>query len=164
MVQLWVNLPKNIKMIKPAYQAIIKESIPIIKVQNNVTMRVIAGKYNNIKGPANTHTEINIYDIFSEKKENINIKLSDDSNTIILIMRGRLSIKDIDYQEKSIVVLERENNLLSFHTSNNFKALILNGKPIEEPLVAHGPFVMNNKQEILTAIEDYQNGSMENSL
>ena len=54
MVQLWVNLPKNIKMIKPSYQAIIKESIPIIKVQINVTMRVIAGKYNNIKGPANT--------------------------------------------------------------------------------------------------------------
>jgi len=163
MVQLWVNLPKNIKMIKPSYQAIIKESIPIIKIQNNVTMRVIAGKYNNIKGPANTHTEINIYDIYSEQKENINIKLSDDSNTIVLIMRGRLSIKGIDYHEKSIVVLERENNLLSFHTSNNFKALILNGKPIEEPLVAHGPFVMNNEQEILTAIEDYQNGSMENN-
>ena len=163
MVQLWVNLPKNIKMIKPSYQAIIKESIPIIKVQNNVTMRVIAGKYNNIKGPANTHTEINIYDIYSEQKENINIKLSDDSNTIVLIMRGRLSIKGIDYQEKSIVVLERENNLLNFHSSNNFKALILNGKPIEEPLVAHGPFVMNNEQEILTAIEDYQNGSMENN-
>ena len=100
---------------------------------------------------------------YSEQKENINIKLSDDSNTIVLIMRGRLSIKGIDYQEKSIVVLERENNLLNFHSSNNFKALILNGKPIEEPLVAHGPFVMNNEQEILTAIEDYQNGSMENN-
>jgi len=162
MVQLWVNLPKKFKMIKPSYQAIVKESIPIIKLQNNVTMRVIAGKYNNFKGAANTHTEINIYDISSEKKENINIKLSDDSNTIILIMRGRISIKDIDYQENSIVVLERENNLLNFQTSDNFKALILNGKPIEEPLVAHGPFVMNNEQEILTAIEDYQNGSMEN--
>ena len=52
---------------------------------------------------------------------------------------------------------------MNFHSSNNFKALILNGKPIEEPLVAHGPFVMNNEQEILTAIEDYQNGSMENN-
>ena len=64
--------------------------------------------------------------------------------------------------EKSILIFERDKNLLCFETSKDFKALVLNGKPIDEPVVSYGPFVMNTKQEILTAINDYQNGSMAN--
>jgi redox-sensitive bicupin YhaK (pirin superfamily) len=164
MVQLWVNLPKKYKMIKPSYQAIVKKDIPTVSIQNNTTLRVVAGKYNNIKGPANTYTEINIYDISSKEKENINLNFNIGTNTILLIMSGNLSIDNKNYEEKSILILEREKKILSFQTSNNFKALILNGKPIDEPIVAHGPFVMNSKQEILTAINDYQNGSMENNI
>ena len=164
MVQLWVNLPKKYKMIKPSYQAIVKKDIPTVSIQNNTTLRVVAGKYNNIKGPANTYTEINIYDISSKEKENINLNFNIGTNTILLIMSGNLSIDNKNYEEKSILILERDKKILSFQTSNNFKALILNGKPIDEPIVAHGPFVMNSKQEILTAINDYQNGSMENNI
>ena len=82
----------------------------------------------------------------------------------LLIISGNLVIDNKNYEEKSILILEREKEKLSFQTSNNFKALILNGQPIDEPIVAHGPFVMNSKQEILTAIEDYQKGSMENNI
>ena len=164
MVQLWVNLPKKYKMIKPSYQAIVKKDIPTVSIQNNATLRVVAGKYNNIKGPASTYTEINIYDISSKEKENINLNFNIGTNTILLIMSGKLSIDNKNYEEKSILILDKENKMLSFQTSNNFKALILNGKPIDEPIVAHGPFVMNSKQEILTAIDDYQNGSMENNI
>ena len=164
MVQLWVNLPKKYKMIKPSYQTIVNKDIPTVSIQNNANLRVIAGKYNNIKGPASTYTEINIYDISSKEKENINLNFNIGTNTILLIMRGKLSIDNKNYAEKSILILDKENKILSFQTSNNFKALILNGKPINEPIVAHGPFVMNSQQEILTAIDDYQNGSMENNI
>ena len=63
MVQLWVNLPKKNKMVKPSYQEIAKKDIPTIS-NNKSILRVIAGEYNNILGPAHTFTEINIYDIF----------------------------------------------------------------------------------------------------
>ena len=164
MVQLWVNLPKKYKMIKPSYQAIVNKDIPTVSIQNNANLRVIAGKYNNIKGPASTYTEINIYDISSKEKENINLNFNIGTNTILLIMSGKLSIDNKNYEEKSILILDKENKMLSFQTSNNFKALILNGEPINEPIVTHGPFVMNSQQEILTAIDDYQNGSMENNI
>jgi len=164
MVQLWVNLPKKYKMVKPSYQAIVKKDIPKVLIQNNATLRVVAGKYNNIKGPASTYTEINIYDISSKDKENINLNFNRETNTIVLIMRGNLRIDNKSYEEKNIIILEREEKTLSFQTSKNFKALILNGKPIDEPIVAHGPFVMNSKQEILTAIDDYQNGLMEKNI
>ena len=164
MVQLWVNLPKKYKMIKPSYQAIVNKDIPTVSIQNNANLRVIAGEYNNIKGPASTYTEINIYDISSKEKENINLNFNIGTNTILLIMSGKLSINNKNYEEKSILILDKENKMLSFQTSNNFKALILNGEPINEPIVTHGPFVMNSQQEILTAIDDYQNGSMENNI
>jgi len=164
MVQLWVNLPKKYKMVKPSYQAIVKKDIPTVSIQNNATLRVVAGKYNNIKGPASTYTEINIYDISSKDKENINLNFNRETNTILLIMRGNLKIGNKSYEEKNILILEREEKILSFQTSKNFKALILNGRPIDEPIVAHGPFVMNSKQEILTAIDDYQNGLMEKNI
>ena len=164
MVQLWVNLPKKYKMIKPSYQAIVNKDIPTVSIQNNANLRVIAGKYNNIKGPASTYTEINIYDISSKEKENINLNFNIGTNTIILIMSGKLSIDNQNYEKQSILILDKENKMLSFQTSNNFKALILNGEPINEPIVTHGPFVMNSQQEILTAIDDYQNGSMENNI
>ena len=164
MVQLWVNLPKKYKMVKPSYQAIVKKDIPKVSIQNNATLRVVAGKYNNIKGPASTYTEINIYDISSKDKENINLNFNRETNTILLIMRGNLKIGNKSYEEKNILILEREEKILSFQTSKNFKALILNGRPIDEPIVAHGPFVMNSKQEILTAIDDYQNGLMEKNI
>ena len=164
MVQIWVNLPKKYKMVNPSYQAIVKKDIPTVSIKNNATLRVIAGKFKNIKGPASTYTEINIYDIFSKEIENINLNFHKGTNTILLIISGNLVIDNKNYEEKSILILEREKEKLSFQTSNNFKALILNGQPIDEPIVAHGPFVMNSKQEILTAIEDYQKGSMENNI
>ena len=96
--------------------------------------------------------------------QNINLNFNRETNTILLIMRGNLRIGNKSYEEKNILILEREEKILSFQTSKNFKALILNGRPIDEPIVAHGPFVMNSKQEILTAIDDYQNGLMEKNI
>ena len=79
-------------------------------------------------------------------------------------MSGNLSIDNKSYEEKSILILDREKKILKFKTSNNFKALILNSQPIDEPIVAHGPFVINSKQEILDAIGAYQNGSLANDI
>jgi redox-sensitive bicupin YhaK (pirin superfamily) len=160
MVQLWVNLPKKDKMTTPKYQGLQNKDIPNIKLSYSSQIRVIAGDYAGTKGPSSTFTPINIYDIKSENAENISIDLKEATNTILLILSGEIEMEGIDYKTKSVVIFEQDGDKIEFKTSSNFKGLLLNGDPIDEPMVAHGPFVMNTREEINEAIKDYQNGKM----
>ena len=160
MVQLWINLPKKNKMTKPKYQEISNKDIPNMSIGKGTELRVIAGNFEGIKGPSDTFTEINLYDIKSTESKNISIKFHNNTNTVILIMRGELEIENRTLKEKNILIFEREGNEVTFKISENFKGLILNGTPIDEPIIAHGPFVMNTKEEIYQAFSDYQNGKM----
>tara|TARA_B110000211_G_C14056247_1_gene543502 strand:+ start:1109 stop:1975 length:867 start_codon:yes stop_codon:yes gene_type:complete len=160
MVQLWINLPKKNKMAKPKYQEIRNEDIPIISLGSGTELRVIAGNFEGNKGPSSTFTKINLYDILSKVSKNISIKFSNGTNTVILIMRGELEIENKTFKDKNILIFEREGDEINFKVSEDFKGLILNGEPIEEPIIAHGPFVMNTKEEIYQAFSDFQNGKM----
>jgi len=160
MVQLWVNLPKKDKMTKPKYQGLSDGDIPKVKIAQSSSLRVIAGEFDGVKGPSSTFTPINMYDLTSESGDKINLKLQDGSNTILLIMSGQVELLGQTYDEQNVVIFEREGEELELVISKNFKGLILNGEPIDEPMVAHGPFVMNTKQEIIEAINDFQAGKM----
>ena len=162
MVQLWINLPKKNKMTKPKYQEIKNKDIPRVKLGDETELRVIAGNYQDIRGPSNTFTDINIYDITSKNSNDINLNYKNNTNTLILIMSGQLKIENKTFKENNILIFERNGEDINFNISKNFKGLILNSEPIDEPIVSHGPFVMNTKQEIIEAISDYQNGKMGN--
>jgi len=162
MVQLWINLPKKNKMTKPKYQEIKNKDIPRVKLGDKTELRVIAGNYQDIRGPSNTFTDINIYDITSKNSKDINLNYKNNTNTLILIMSGELKIENKPFKENNILIFERNGEDINFNISKNFKGLILNSEPIDEPIVSHGPFVMNTKQEIIEAIEDFQNGKMGN--
>ena len=160
MVQLWINLPKKFKMINPKYQEISSGDIPTISLGSRTKLRVIAGKFEGAIGPSSTFTVVNLYDIISNENKNISLKFNNDTNTIILIMRGQLEIQNKIFKNEDILIFEREGRKIDFKISHNFKGLILNGEPINERIVAHGPFVMNTKEEIYKAFSDYQNGKM----
>jgi redox-sensitive bicupin YhaK (pirin superfamily) len=160
MVQLWVNLPKKDKMTTPKYQGINNEDIPVVNLSDRSQIRVIAGSYNEVKGPSSTFTPINIYDIKSDETETISLNLKAATNTILLILRGEIEMDNKNYKTKSVVIFEQEGEEINFKTSPDFKGLLLNGDPIDEPMVAHGPFVMNTKEEINEAINDFHNGRM----
>ena len=160
MVQLWVNLPKKYKMTTPKYQSIEKKNIPIIKLTNQLEMRLIAGDFKKKKGPANTFTKIKIMDFFGKNKSEASISLEESTNTIILILNGNIKIQGKTYSDKSVIIFSKNGTSLKFKTSKNFKALLLNGEPIDEPIVSHGPFVMNTEKEIEKAFSDYENGLM----
>ena len=160
MVQLWINLPKKFKMINPKYQEISSGDIPTISLGSRTKLRVIAGKFEEAKGPSSTFTEVNLYDIISNENKNISLKFNNYSNTIILIMRGQLEIENKIFKNEDILIFEREGRTIDFKISHNFKGLILNGEPINERIVSHGPFVMNTKEEIYQAYSDYQSGKL----
>ncbi|MDA8793134.1 pirin family protein [Bacteriovoracaceae bacterium] len=160
MVQLWVNLPAKDKMSDPKYQEIQNKDIPNVELSDKSNMRIIAGEYVSTKGPSSTFTPINIFDISSSSADNLSLNLEEGTNTILLILKGEIKIDNNEFKEQSVIIYEQDGEKINFTTSSDFKALLLNGEPINEPIVAHGPFVMNTKEEINQAIIDYQNGKM----
>ncbi len=160
MVQLWVNLPKAYKLTAPKYQSIQKSDIPVLQLSDRTKLSIIAGEYNKTNGPASTFSPINMFKISGTAPDELTILLKNNTNTILFVLDGSAHIDGKDYPKKSILIFEQDGETIQLKTSNNFNALLLNGAPINEPIFTHGPFVMNTREEILTAIEDYKNGKM----
>lgn len=161
MVQIWINLPKSLKMVTPKYQAISKCKIPCISSEY-LTTRIISGEFNNIKGLAETYTEINIFDFNAKGKGELVIKSKINNNSILLIMRGKITINNKDYDKNTLLLFENKRSNIYLHHDENFKGLFLNGSPINEKIYSYGPFVMNNKREIEESISDFKSGKMGN--
>ncbi|HAT4307724.1 TPA: pirin family protein [Clostridium perfringens] len=160
MVQLWVNLPKDKKMIEPKYQPLLKEEMGILKLDNDKgEISIIAGEVNGVKGPANTFTNINLYNINLKNYGNTTLSEPKNFNTAILILKGEAKVnEDKICKEGDFIIFDNVDGeilLESFTEESLF--LVLSGEPINEPVVSHGPFVMNTLGEILDAYEDFRN-------
>jgi redox-sensitive bicupin YhaK (pirin superfamily) len=160
MAQLWVNLPANYKNTPPSYQDLLDADMGRVQLENNGgELRVIAGEQMGVRGPARTFTRMNIYDAKLNAGGELNLALPEGDNTAIVIMEGNLMLND-EQQVRAgeMVILGRSNTDVKIESNNEAHLLILSGEPIAEPISAYGPFVMNTKQEILEAIEDYNAG------
>ncbi|WP_349406555.1 pirin family protein [Clostridium perfringens] len=160
MVQLWVNLPKDKKMIEPKYQPLLKEEMGVLKLDNDKgEISIIAGEVNGVKGPANTFTNINLYNINLKNYGNTTLSEPKNFNTAILILKGEAKVnEDKICKEGDFIVFENvEGKILLESLTEESLFLVLSGEPINEPVVSHGPFVMNTLGEILDAYEDFRN-------
>ena len=160
MVQLWVNLPKDKKMIEPKYQPLLKEEMGVLKLDNDKgEISIIAGEVNGVKGPANTFTNINLYNINLKNYGNTTLSEPKNFNTAILILKGESKVnEDKICKEGDFIVFENvEGEILLESLTEESLFLVLSGEPINEPVVSHGPFVMNTLGEILDAYEDFRN-------
>lgn len=161
MVQLWVNLPAARKMDKPRYQALPKETIPVVDLGASGTLRVIAGEAFGRQGPAQTFTPINLWDLTLAAGGEAQLTVPDQSNTLLLVRSGSIRINDSDsVAAAEMARFEAEGREIHIASDEGAEALLLNGRPIEEPVVSHGPFVMNTHEEIRQAIRDYEKGLM----
>jgi redox-sensitive bicupin YhaK (pirin superfamily) len=160
MIQLWVNLPKKDKTAPSGYQSITKAEIPKIEIPGG-SVRVIAGQYADRKGPAHTFTPMNVFDVRLQAGKSVEFNLRDGHTTAVFVLKGNLTLlSGENVGEASIAVFEREGEKLKFTAEQDATVLILNGEPIDEPIVAYGPFVMNTETEIKQAFRDYQSGKM----
>lgn len=160
MVQLWVNLPARDKMTAPGYQAIADADIPELALANGAgTLRVIAGGFDGRRGPARTHTPMNVWDLRLRRDGRAGLDLPEGWTTALVILRGTVEINGSALaREGQLVVLDRPGTALSIEANNEAVVLLLAGEPIDEPVAGHGPFVMNTRDEIAKAIADYNNG------
>lgn len=160
MVQLWVNLPKDKKMIEPRYQPLLKEEMGVLKLDNDKgEISIIAGEVKGVKGPANTFTNINLYNINLKNYGNTTLSEPKNFNTAILILKGEAKVnEDKICKEGDFIIFDNvEGEILLESLTEESLFLVLSGEPINEPVVSHGPFVMNTLGEILDAYEDFRN-------
>lgn len=159
MVQLWVNLPAKDKMNPPRYQSLEKESFPVIEKQN-YSIKLIAGKIGRDAGPALTHTPILMFEVFVKEAGNVRLDIPSGHNLMVLQLKKESQLEGQRFEEGSLSIFEREGNVLELEGVAGGHLLVLSGQAIDEPLVAYGPFVMNSKQEIVEAFQDYHEGKM----
>ena len=160
MIQLWVNLPKKDKMTSPKYQAITKEEIGVYKLDNDEgEIRIIAGEVKGVKGPASTFTNMNIYNVDLKKYGKVTLNEPGSFNTGLLVLKGEIKInEDSIYKEDEFILFDNvEGDIILESISEDSLIAVLSGEPINEPIVSHGPFVMNTVEEIYEAYEDLRN-------
>ncbi|EBD2617127.1 pirin family protein [Salmonella enterica] len=160
MVQLWVNLPMKDKMTTPAYQSITQDIIPTVTLPDDAgTMRVIAGRYEEAKGPADTFSPLNVWDMRLLRDRQLTLSQPEGWSTALVVLKGNITLNGTTpVNEAQLVVLSQQGKTLHFETSSDASVLLLSGEPLNEPIVGYGPFVMNTKQEIAEAVHDFNSG------
>ncbi len=156
--QLWLNLPKEKKMIEPSYKDIQQDEIPLV-IFNGGRVKVISGEYKSIVGPGRPHTAVLYLDVHIDKGSNIDIPIEDDWNAFIYVYEGKINA-EVSVPKKRLAVLETDGLFSCNATMNDTKFILVAGEPIRETVARGGPFVMNTKEEILQAFDDYQSGRM----
>lgn len=160
LVQLWVNLPASLKMVSPRYQTLLASDIPILKLTDGQSsLRVIAGDFLGSLGPAQTYTQMNIWDMSLAQGTRHELKVPSGHTAVVLCLEGSLTLGEGQFlQGPQLAVLERDGQMIHMEATAASKVLFLGGAPIEEPIVGMGPFVMNSKEELQKAFEDYESG------
>lgn len=160
MVQLWVNLPARDKMSAPRYQTLLDADIPAVALPDDAgKVRVIAGEYAGHRGPAQTHTPMNVWDVRLEQGHAVRFQLPEGHTTVLVILHGTVEVNGSEIvRDAQMVMFERTGNELLLEANSKATMLLLSGEPIDEPIVGHGPFVMNNEDEIQQAFSDFNSG------
>lgn len=160
MVQLWVNLPARDKMSAPRYQTLLDADIPAVALPDDAgKVRVIAGEYAGHRGPAQTHTPMNVWDVRLEQDHAVRFQLPEGHTTVLVILHGTVEVNGSEIvRDAQMVMFERTGNELLLEANSKATMLLLSGEPIDEPIVGHGPFVMNNEDEIQQAFSDFNSG------
>ncbi len=162
MIQLWVNLAKKDKMAAPRYQGIKSESIPQVRLPSDAgTLRVIAGEYNKAIGPAKTFSPINLWDVRLNAGADVELKVPAGHTAVVFVLSGQVKIAGAQtVTSAELAVLDPRGDTVKLTATDDTKILFLGGEPLNEPIVGHGPFVMNTHAEILQAIRDFEAGKM----
>lgn len=160
MAQIWVNLPRTQKMATPGYQGIVDADIPRVALPNDGGyVRVIAGDYDGVKGAAHTFTKLSMLDIVIKAGARAEFAFPAHENAGLMVLNGHVSINGhTTAQTHDFVLFDNAGERIVVDASEDTHLLMLNGEPINEPVVQYGPFVMNSEQDIRQAIVDFNAG------
>jgi len=161
--QLWINLPKKDKMCKPRYQDYQAKDIPIASGGDGVSVRVMAGETFGVSGPIKMRNPGMLLDVRLSKGATITQAVPSDWNGFAYVYFGSGNISGTNAKEEHTLVFGPGDHMqATAQPGGELRFLLIAGRPIGEPIVQHGPFVMNTRDEITQAFVDYQNGMLQN--
>ncbi|CAN5669327.1 pirin family protein [soil metagenome] len=168
-IQLWVNLPAKDKMTKPRYQTIQDATVPRVELANGVgSVRVIAGSFSeqageaSATGPAKTFSPINLWDVRLNAGRSVDLRAPKGYTSLVFVLDGDVKLASGEtISSTELAVLDRDaEDYALLAVGRDAKILVLSGEPLNEPIAAYGPFVMNTQAEIRQAMIDYEAGKM----
>jgi redox-sensitive bicupin YhaK (pirin superfamily) len=154
-LQLWVNLPAKSKMTPPRYQTLLAADIPLVD-----GVRVIAGEFRGVKGPAQTFTPVDLLDARLRAGQQLRLNLGDGFSAGLYVVQGNITVNGEAANAGELVVLDRKGAEVAVDAVSDATVFVMNGAPIDEPVAGYGPFVMNTTQEIQQAFRDYHAGKL----
>ena len=160
MVQLWVNLPAKDKMAAPGYQNISNADIPVVPLADGAgTVRVIAGEFGGQRGPARTHTPMDVWDMRLSRDQRTTLQFAEGHTVAMVILHGTVLLNGNQVaREGQLVLFDRQAGEVQLEANADATVLVLAGEPIDEPIAGYGPFVMNTQEEIRQAMDDFNSG------
>jgi redox-sensitive bicupin YhaK (pirin superfamily) len=161
--QLWLNLPAKDKMNDPWYKDFQSDDLPKYSTEDGVDVTVIAGQSYGIEGAVTRDiTEPSYLDIYLPAGTSFSQAIPADHNAFVFVYRGTIEIAGETVPTKTMAILENNADTdgvtITADSSEDTKVILITGRPLGEPIVQYGPFVMNNQQEIMQAVTDFQSG------
>jgi redox-sensitive bicupin YhaK (pirin superfamily) len=161
-IQMWVNTPAAEKMNQPEYHPLSAESTPSIKsADGKITVNVVTGNVFGLAGPVPTPSEVDSATLHAEIGGKIRIDVPENHEVFLYLLDGKIMVEGYGLAEGHHAVLfNKDGNAIEIEALDNTRMLFMSGKPLNEPMASHGPFVMTNESELMIAMRDYQMGKM----
>ena len=159
LIQLWVNLPREFKMTPPKYQDIKKDTIPLLD-ENGFEIKLVAGQYKDVKGPASTFTPVLAMMMQFIAGASTVLDIPAGYNALAYVVKGEVESNNTQIYASQMAVYDHNGEQVELQAKTDGSLLFLAGLPINEPVASYGPFVMNYPGEIKQAIMDYEMGKM----
>ncbi|HZZ64920.1 MAG TPA: pirin family protein [Candidatus Baltobacteraceae bacterium] len=156
--QIWVNLPRALKLTQPRYQEYTSDQLPLVE-RDGIFVRVIAGQYQGARSPIETTVPTTMLHVKLQPRIAAVFDIAPDSNAIVHAIAGTVQVEAQPLSEHNAAIFEGAPSRLHLQAGDDgFEGLILAGLPLREPVARYGPFVMNSVEELERAFDDYQAG------
>ena len=160
-IQLWMNLPGRLKMTAPNYQGLENEQIPrVLSDDQKIDTQLISGTFKGVKGAAKSITDLEIFSIYLKEGGEETYSFAAERSVFLYALNGEVMVNDKLVYQRQMVEFKPGNTDIQVSAKTDARVLLCSGEPLNEPMVAQGPFVMNTTTEIMQAMRDYQMGKM----
>lgn len=159
LIQLWTNLPARYKMVKPHYTGLQEQEIPLVSLDKG-SVSVVSGEWDGVKGPIQPLIDLSLANVSLQAGGSFTRTIPAQQNILFYLLHGSIIVNGRDVSNRSLVHFANDGDELTVEATSDARILIGSAEPLNEPVVAHGPFVMNTYEEIQQAITDYQSGKM----
>lgn len=157
-LQLWVNLPSRLKMSEPRYVGLQQEGIPAVQLAGGGTLNLIAGEWQGQAGPIESLTGVFMSTLALPAGAHEQLPVAPGRQVFLYVVSGDVTVGGEPAKAHHLIEVDRDGESLSIEAASDALLLFGHGEVIDEPVYSHGPFVMTNRDEIVQAVEDYQNG------